>query len=412
MKENKPTSVGRLLSRNHPQAPISLPLTSDQYHDPAFIPRLSFRYTPRTRTDVTRLIEQLAKDSNHAIFIDTNLTWLPDEWWEALLSTPDRAHVTRRVAWELLPFFRRNPDHPLLRAIEDRNPAIVLHPDPRDGTDFKAFQYYVTLLSYRRHLLASAIDRSKAQNGRKPTDKEMNDLKMHVQRLYGERTLSLNTKPISRVHTDEALAYSAMRHAVTTGQPTKILSGDSDVEEQLYTMARLLTAHYYGMILGNLYATDFMAFRPKSPRTDVFSKYANAFELHNAVIIDLRGKVISDFAPQLTTLVSVTCTTVGPEYTSEIAYQAETTMAAVFTVKTKTLGLSTDKLGDRNIHPWMVPPELRIPDSSQALIAFDKTEVLRDTGMQIARLDIMLTVATGDPHVHVESPTDDDGQER
>jgi hypothetical protein len=405
MKEHTPTAVGRLLSKDHPQAPISLPLTSTR-------PRLSFEHTPRTRTDIVSLVEQLAKESNQAIFIDTSLAWLPVEWWKALLSSQNQIHVTRRVAWELIRFFLRNPDHALPKAIEDKHPSIFLHPEPRDGTDFSAFQYYVTLLSFRRHVLTSAVEQFEAQHGGTPTDKELNALKIQVQRRYGERTLGLNIKPISRVHTDEALVYSAVRHAVTTGQSTKLFSADSDVEEQFYTMALLLTAHYYGMILGDLYVTDFMAFRPKPPPIDVFSKYANAFEPHNAVIIDLKGKLISDFVPRLTTLVPITCRTIGPHYTSETAYEAETTMAAVFAIKTKTLGLSTDKLAGRNIHPWMVPPELRIPGSSQALIAYDKAEVFPDTRMKIAQLDIMLTMATGDPHVQVKVPSNDDQDRR
>jgi hypothetical protein len=405
VKEHTPTAVGRLLGKDHPQAPISLPSTS-------IPPRLSFEHVPRTRTDIASLIEQLVEENDQAIFIDTNLARLPIEWWKALLSSQNQTYVTRRVARELIPFFLQNPDHPLPRGIEDKHPAIFLHPEPRDGTDFKAFQYYVTLLSFRRHFLNSAAEQFEARHGRRPTYSELNDLKIQVQKRYGERALGLNIKPISPVHTDEALVYSAVRHAVTTGQPTKILSADSDLEEQFYTMVLLLTAHYFGMILGDLYATDFMAFRPKPPPAETFLKYANAFESHGAVIMDLKGKLISDFAPRLTTLVPITSRTIGPHYTSETAYQAEATMSAVLTIKTRTLGLSTDKLAGRNIHPWMVPPELRIPGSSQALIAHDKAEVFPDTGMKIAPLDIMLTVATGDPHVQVKVPSDDDQSHR
>jgi hypothetical protein len=317
-------------------------------------------------------------------------------------------HLIGRVATELIPYLQRNPAHPLRAAIAEQNPAIVLHADPDDDAGFKSFQYYVSLLSYRRFFLASAVEHFKAENRREPTGEELTELKMKLQSFAGERVLRLNTKPASEYRTDEALAFLAVYHAVTTGQPTKIFSGDSDVEEQFYMMTRLLTAHYYGLIVGSRYAASFTSFRPRALSVDLMSKYALIFEPHNATIIDLGGRGLHDLIPKHTTFVPVTCTTIGKEYTSEVTYGAETTMAEVFTTKAKTHGLSTDKLAGRNVHPWMIPEEFRLHGSNGALVAFDKSITLPDTGMRIAQTDIMLTTWPGDPHVRISPPTDDD----
>lgn len=407
MADYKLTAVGRLLDRDHPQDPIRLPLSREQYFDSTFIPRLSFRHAPRTQTNVTELTEYLADHRDHALFIDTNLTWLADEWWQELLSVPGRVHLTGRVAKELVPYLQRNPAHSLRAAIADENPAIVLHADPDDDAGFKSFQYYVWLLSRRRFFLASALEHFKKKNLREPTGPELTELKMKLQSFAGERVLRLNTKPASQYGTDEALAFLAMHHAVTTGQPTKILSGDSDVEEQFYMMTRLLTAHYYGLVLGSRYAANFTSFKPQAIAIELMSKYAAVFEPHGATMIDLGGRGIHDFIPKHTTFVPVSCATLGKEYTSEVTYGAETTMAKVFTTKAKTLGMSTDKLAGRNVHPWMIPDQLQLHGSNGALIAFDKSITLRDTGMRIAQTDIMLTTWPGDPHVRISPPTGD-----
>jgi hypothetical protein len=89
---------------------------------------------------------------------------------------------------------------------------------------------------------------------------------MKLQAAFGERTLQLNLKPLSPYKTDEALVFQAVYHAVTTGQPTKIFSGDLDVEEQFYMMVRVLTAHYYELLLGHGYAADFTSFSPRAVR--------------------------------------------------------------------------------------------------------------------------------------------------
>jgi hypothetical protein len=406
MSTKKLTRVGRLLDRDHKTNSVSLPIPREKFEDPTFIPRLSFRHLPRLPTDVKGQIEYLPKHTDHTLFIDTNLTWLDDEWWEMLLAEPGRVHVTARVVRELVPFLQRNQDHPLRSALKDKHPAIVLHPDIGDEVWSKCFDYYVSLLAYRRLLLDSSIRHFEARHGgRKPSPNDLTELKMRVQSAFGERTLRLNLKPLSPYKTDEALAFQAVHHAVTSGQPTKIVSGDSDVEEQFYMMVRVLTAHYYELLLGRCYAADFTSFSPRAIPQEVMTAYDAAYETYNATMIDLAGRGIHDFIPRYTTFVPISCVTLGQQYTSELTYGAETGMAEVFATKARTHGSSTDQLAGRDVHPWLIPEELQAYGEHDALVVFDKTRLtLPKTGMQISQHDFGLTVWPGDPHARVGDP--------
>lgn len=400
------TGVGRLLGRDHGNEPVSLPIAQEKFDDPTFIARLSFRQTPRVPTDIQDQVEHLPMHSDHALFIDTNLTWLDEEWWETLLAEPGRVHVTGRVMRELVPFLQKNQSHPLRIALTEKDPAIVLRPDVEDDAWSKSFDYYVNLLAYRRLLLDSSIKHFEARHaGRKPSPEELTSLKMKLQAAFGERTLQLNLKPLSPYKTDEALVFQAVHHAVTTGQPTKIFSGDLDVEEQFYMMIRLLTTHYYELLLGRRYAKDFTSFHPRPVPQDVMARYERAYETHGATMLDLGGKAIHDFIPRFTTFVPISCVTLGPQYTSELTYGAETAMAEVFTTKAKTYGPSTDQLAGRDVHPWLIPEELQKYCAHDALLVFDKTRLtLPDTGMRISQHDFGLTVWPGDPHARIGEP--------
>jgi hypothetical protein len=406
MTATKLTGVGRLLGRDHKSESVPLPIAQEKFDDPTFVPRLSFRQTPRLPTDMKDQLEHLPKHTDHALFIDTNLTWLDAEWWETLLAEPGRVHVTARVVRELVPYLQRNQSHPLRNALKDRHPAIVMHPDIEDEVWSRCFDYYVNLLAYRRLLLDSSIRHFEVHtDGRKPSAEELNDLKMKLQGAFGERTLQLNLKMLSPYKTDEALVFQAVHHAVTTGQPTKIFSGDLDVEEQFYMMVRVLTAHYYEFLLGRGYAADFTTFRPRVVPQDLMAPYEGVYETHGAAMIDLGGRGIHDFIPRFTTFVPISCVTLGEQYTSELTYGAETDMAKVFATKAKTGGLSTDQLAGRDVHPWLIPEELQAYDEHDALVVFDKTRLtLPNTGMRISQHDFGLTVWPGDPHASVGEP--------
>ena len=100
---SKLTAIGRLLHGQHANDPISLPISREKYSDPTFIPRLSFRPSPRSPTDLDQITRALPLQHDYAFFIDTNLVNMPDEWWHTLLAEPERVYVTGRVLRELVP---------------------------------------------------------------------------------------------------------------------------------------------------------------------------------------------------------------------------------------------------------------------------------------------------------------------
>jgi hypothetical protein len=304
-----------------------------------------------------------------------------------------------------MPFFERNDSHPLLSALRARHPGVTIHPDPDDDIGRSCLDYYVILLSQRRFLLPGRIEDFRRRTGRAPSSQELGNLKMDLAREFGERTLHLNTKEISSLRTDEALVFQAVYHAVTTGQRTKIFSGDSDVEEQFYMMIRLLTSHYFALLIADEYVRDFTRFRPRVIDPPQRPGMMLTFRPRGAVVLNLGVRGIHDFIPSLTRFVPISCATVGQHYTSEVTYGAETSMARVFAIKSKTHGLSTAGLGSRNIHPWCVPEELTPPGDHGALVAFDEYIESRASRMRIAAVDIAMTMGPDDPHVRIAPPS-------
>jgi hypothetical protein len=401
---DKLTAVGRLLHGQHSNKPISLPISREKYDDPTFIPRLSFRASARIATDFEAVTRAVALHHGYALFIDTNLVNVADAWWEAILSAPGRVHVTGRVLRELVPIFQRRTTHPLRRAIRERDPAIVLCADPADQAMNRVFWYYVFLLAARRLHIHMAVKHFYEEHGREPTSQELTALKNQFQSWAGDRALRMNLKPISPIRTDEALVVVAIMHAVRTGQPTKIVSADLDVEEQFYLMIRLLTMHYFEMLLSRAYADDFASFRPKPISPDTMQRYARIFDERHAVAIDLQQRGIHDFLPSAFDFVPVTSWTLGDTYSSEVAYGAETAMSATLSMKAATNGLSTDRLGGRCAHPWFLPEDIADLGPGRALVAYDETAFVMPQGMAVSHFDLMSTYWPGDPHASVAEP--------
>ena len=399
----KLTGVGRLLNAEHRSPAVTLPIPREKFEDPTFIPRLSFRSSPRVPVSQPDLTSNLALHVDHALFVDTNMVNADHDWWNVLLSEPGRVFLTPRVLQEMMPYFANHRDHPLLRAFKDGDPALVMHSEPGEQWSSRvAFDYYVHLLSYRRYQLIFRVLKFKERIGREPTDAELAEIRMKLQRHLGERGFMLNKKKISRYRTDEALVYLAVAHALRTGQSTKIFSADLDVEDQFYTLLRLITTHYYGMLLGRLYLRDFAWFRPKPVPAQLLADPKSMIEPHGATLIDLRGRGIHDFLPKPFQFVPISCTTIGNEYVSEITYGAETAMAEVLRIKDTTEGLSTDCLGGRNVHPWLIPPQLNKLLPRGVLVAYDKRDKVLNSRAQASRLDLMHAVWPGDPHAVVE----------
>ena len=252
--------------------------------------------------------------------------------------------------------------------------------------------------------MEAAVKRFCDQHGREPTREEMIELKMRFQNWAGERALRISTKPISPLRTDEALVVLAVTHAVRTGQPTKIVSADLDVEEQFYVMVRLLTMHYFEMLLSTQYAGDFVSFRPKPIPPHRMRPYAHLFQERSAVAIELDHRGIHDFISSAYNFVPVGCWTLGDTYSSEVVYGAESAMSAALAMKAATNGVSTDRLGGRCAHPWLLPEELLELGPGRALIAYDTLAFDMPDGLRVSHFDLMSTYWPGDPHARVAKP--------
>lgn len=367
----------------------------EDFEAPTWIPRLSFRFGPRIPIERADYLTGLEANRETALFVDSSIfdAKADPALWSELLSEPARVYFTPRVIKELIPFFRRYPKHPMLAPLRDQDPAVVWHLEPEAGSSGRIAQdYYVHLLMLRRFPLEFQRQPSIRKHGREPTPAEEAKMVRVMQQLLGERGMLLYKKPLSPYLTDEVLVYLAVAHAVATGQHTTILTADLDVEEQFYKLIELITMHYFGMRLGELYERDFAAFSPKPVPTELLA--CSPFRDHGGVTIDLGGRGIHAFVCSKPNFVPVSCATIGREYFSQLTYAAETQMQRVIDVKATTKGLSTDRLKGRNVHPWLIPLMTPEVQRGAALVAFDRRAPLPDSRAMIARVDQLHAIST------------------
>lgn len=368
------------------------PLEAPLVPAPTWVPRLSFKQGPRTPASEAQLVDSLAKAEQAAIFLDGSVAGrtIDVPLWSELLRHPGRLHLIERVWKELLPHFAKVPDHPLADAVRARNPAVVPYDEPHEGPRLDTLLYYVNLLATRRKQLERSIARYEREHGHAPDDDALTAINAEYQQTFGERGVLLAKKPISPLITDEILVLLAVEYAVSTGQPTVILSTDPDVEEQFMKMIELLTMHYWGMLIAREYLADFTRFKPRT----VPAERAAATKLFtSATLLDLGGRRIQDFRPQKIEFVPISCVLIG-EYVSQLTYGAETAMREVLDIKAKTGGRSTDLLGERDLHAYFVPEIPGERRDYQALITDDVREPIGGTSMSLAKLDCLMAINT------------------
>ncbi len=185
--------------------------------------------------------------------------------------------------------------------------------------------------------------------------------------------------------TDEHLVYAAVEHAIRTGQPTLIVSGDYDVEEQFYKLVELLTRHYFSMCLANHYRRNPSAFRPRPIPPTLTDP--ELMEPYGGAVLDLGDRGLHDFVPRSPHFVPVGCISMNPTYASHIIYGAEREMSAVLGVKERTRGLATERLGGRNLHVWGTPPTLPPEFQGAVFICRDRRAPSPNGRMEISVLD-------------------------
>jgi hypothetical protein len=382
---------------------VELNIPPEKLKDPTFVPRLSFNASPqRPRADAE--LARIWETPDYAFFIDANLA-NPREGaglWTQLLVGENRVHLTPRVFKELLPYFERHPDHPLVDAIKSEHPSLVIHDEPKtDDRGVAVRDYYVELLARRRFIADMKRRSFERREGREPTDAELAALAGDLQREFGERGVLLSKKAPSPYFTDEHLVYAAVSHALRTGQPTMIVSGDYDVEEQFYKLVELLTRHYFSMCLADHYCRSQRTFRPLPiPPTLTDAK---VMEPYGATVLDLGDRGLHDFVPPRPHFVPVGCLSLNPTYASHVIYGAEREMSTVLGVKERTRGLNTERLGGRNLHVWGTPPTLPPEYQGAAFICRDRRFPSPDGRMEISVLDHLYALWSKANHSTVAS---------
>jgi hypothetical protein len=365
---------------------------------PTYMRRLNWKFgdrVPMSTVPVAKSIECGPVEA--AWFIDNNV--LADSVdpaiIEALLDVPGRMVLTPLVMQESKTWLERHPEHPFVRAIKKgtAEPAEWRPPDPgMPGRN--VYDYYLALLGVRRYVGRAAEDRFRREHGRDPNGAEQTAIRADIQKQLGVRGQVLARKGPGALPTDEALVYLAVHHALTTGRPTQILTADGDVEEQFVKLLWLINTHYRGMLIAERYAADFGSFRPRRFPERFWSKGGDElFERDGAVLIE-RGKPdLQQYLPDEAHCVPISCWRIG-DYFSKQTFMAEQEMYALLEVKDRTGGLSTDLLGDRNVHPWLGLLPLPHEDAMAAAVVRDQRLRLSGTNVAIPKLDVVL--AQGD----------------
>ena len=364
--------------------------------DSGFLLRLSWRSGPRVPTDWGEIAAGLSAERDLAVFCDTSAfdDTSPQALWDVLLDEPGRLALTERVTVELRPWLDKRPDHPVARALREHHPGVTERREPRQGEPGRrVFDYYVALLSVRRRATELARSDFRREHGRDPEAAEERLLAEDVQRRFGERGRLIATKPAG-FQTDETLVYLAIEHALSTGKQTLILTRDADVEEKFYKLIWLIDTHYRGMLLADDYVDRFGAHRTHPMPDALLNDPDGPFEPHDAVLVerdlDLRGVL-----PPEPHFVAVSCLNAGV-YASHLCFGAETEMARLLEIKDATGGLSTDRLGGRNLHASIVPFESG--GRPCAAVVYDRRWPVGDCGANVAKLDVLQALLPCEQH--------------
>jgi hypothetical protein len=372
----------------------SPPLIASQARDPTFIPRLSWRSTPKVDFSWERIAAGIA-GSGVVVFADTSLfdDVTPPGFWDAL-DDPARLVLTAGVRRELRPWMERRPHHPVVPLLRRKQDA------PQDATVLRlrqsdAFAYYWTLLAVRRQAFSAYAHALVEELGRDPNKEEVG---RRVQQAVGERGYLLAKKgltpgPGSPAGADDEVVSLATMFALTTGRPTMILTKDEDLREQFYKLIWLLDTHYRATLFADSYAAAPSSFEHLGRAPDipwVTDRFESLALVRKPAALDRR------VLPPSCHFVSVACLVLGSQLT-EMTFGAETEMQHVLEAKSITGGLNTTKLDGTNLHYWLAPIPLPMELRDSVGLAIDRRgSPLAGTNVRIPAFDIDLALYVGE----------------
>jgi hypothetical protein len=374
----------------------SPPLIASQARDPTFVPRLSWRSTPKVDFSWERIAAGIA-GSGVVVFADTSLfdNVTPPEFWDAL-NDPARLVLTAGVRRELRPWMERGPHHPVVPLLRRKQDA------PQDSTvvqlrESDAFAYYWTLLAARRQAFNLYARALAEELGRDPSKSEV---RRRVQQAVGERGYLLGKKgltprPGSPAGADDEVVSLATMFALTTGRPTMILTKDEDLQEQFYKLIWLLDTHYRATLFADLYAVAPSSFEHLGRVRDtpwVTDRFESLALVRKPAAPDRR------VLPTSCHFVAVTCLVLGSQLT-EMTFGAETEMQQVLEAKSITGGLNTEKLDGANVHYWLAPIPLPMELHDCVGLAIDRRgSPLAGTNIRIPAFDVDQALFVGERH--------------
>jgi hypothetical protein len=303
------------------------------------------------------------------------------------------------VKRELEPWARAHPEHAAAQALLLNDVAIECPDyDARNPEETTVFQYYVSLLGFRKRMLSLAISRFIGQQGREPNAAELAGLKKDVHLGYGPRGYLLakkgeETKAPENFLTDEKLVYTAVASALRSGDPVHILTKDEDIQEQFYKLIWLLDTHYRGMLIAKAYAADGSRFEA-FPMPMGEPGFTGSFHDADNLLIR-RSATLTEVLPPTFTRVAIHCSVLGERLT-EMTFIAEREMAELLTIKGKTHGLNTDLFGEMNCQASLYPVDVALNFRSCAALALERRHSLPGSAAQVSVLDVNQAIACGE----------------
>ena len=151
------------------------------------------------------------------------------------------------------------------------------------------------------------------------------------------------------------------------------------------------------MLLADSYSECFSKFKLSA----MPSKYNDRpFVGANNVLVYRTEASIHDLPSKEFNFVAVSCWRIGPA-SSTLTFGAETEMYRVLQVKGRTGGLSSEKLGGRNVHIWLGPVDLPHKLRSSAGIVDDFRFKVPGSSASVAELDLAHSLFPVERHGHI-----------
>jgi cytochrome b len=421
MSKEKLTQVGHHLERQEPDvvlhpappSPDMIPKGRQPIYRLSLRPSAPLPYTPA-------LLHQQVLNSpkDTVFFVDANVFFndVYAEAWNALLVrkvaiTPLVFHEIKR-SWVANPSANRHIHQHVLDWIEKKESSIfeLFYLDPSDPVVAYCVPYYIRLLVARKQLWGIVETQLSRATARPQTDI---DVERYIKKHFGERGYQRakkgkETEGSPTFAADEEMVVYAFMHALSFGTETVILSGDPDIEDQVYKMQWLLDTHYRSMLFAERWAKGEIHLPAKV--LDVSgAALSEAFQGDDALLVEGRSAHLMDVLPEhYTPTLLYNWLVTGPSNNMRLypmTWCLETEMREVLRVKADTNGRNTVKLDGRNCHVWQRP--LPIPDGCVA-IARDRRFRLGDIDLPILDLQHALMTDERINHLYLERGWDSD----